>query len=137
MWLGRWYDWLRDATARGSKSIEYLPETPQEMRRQGFVDVREEVLQMPLNTWPSDLPHKDIGRWYNLGFTEGLEAMSLGPFTRVYNWPVSDIKLLIEDVRREVNDRKNRVYNNMYVPPALFLACCDRSSRGRPRKLSS
>ena len=120
--LSKWYFWLKDATQRGSKPIEYPKDTPDKLRQQGFVDVREDIIRLPFNTWSSDTLSQDIGRWYNLGFCEGLEAMCLGPFTRVYHWPLSDVKRLVDDVKRVVCNKKYHIYNNMYVDQGWLTA---------------
>ena len=123
--LSNWYGWLKDATNRGSKPIEYQSNTPETLRTQGFVDIREDVIRLPFNTWPSETLSKDIGRWYNLGFCEGLEATCLGPFTRVYGWPLTDVKRLIEDVKKVICNKKAHIYNNLCV----FAGYCSSPSR--------
>ena len=113
--LNKWYGWVKDSTWRGTKPIEYPANTTDLLKAQGFTDVREEVVRLPLNTWPADAFQRDVGRWYNLGFTEGLEAMSLAPLTRVYKWPVDDIRRALGEVHAEVCSKRFRIYNNLYV----------------------
>lgn len=109
----QWYEWLEDATTRGSKSIAYLPNTVELLKAQGFVDIEDTVIRLPFNTWPADSHQKEIGRWYNLGLCEGLEAMSLGPLTRVFQWPTEDVRRLIGEVKTAICNRTYHVYNNM------------------------
>ena len=111
--MRNWYGWLADATTRGSKSIQYIHQTPELLRQQGFVDVQEQVIRLHFNTRPADRQQKDIGRWYNLGLCEGLEAMSLGPFTRVFEWPAGDVRRLVDEVKAAICNRKFHVYNNL------------------------
>lgn len=111
--LLQWYSYLADATTRGSKSIAYLPNTRQMLEAQGFVDIEETVIRLPYNSWPKDPHQKEIGRWYNLGLCEGLEAMSLGPFTRVFHWPAEDVRKLVGEVKTAICNRNFHVYNNM------------------------
>ena len=113
--LGSWYHWMQDSTNRAGRPIEYYPNTADILRSQGFVDVRDEIIRMPFNTWPRDTHSQDVGRWYNCGFREGLEALSLGPLTRVYKWPVEDVKRLVEDVKKAVSQKQYHVYNNLCV----------------------
>jgi hypothetical protein len=111
--LKQWFGWLHEATANGSKPIRYLHQTPAIMRAQGFVDIRETVVQLPFNTWPQDQHSKEVGRWYNVGLCEGLEALSLGPFTRVFRWPENDVKRLAAEMRPYICDRKTHLYHNL------------------------
>jgi hypothetical protein len=77
---------------------------------QGFVDIREQIIRVPLNPWPSDHHQKDIGRWYNLGLVQGLEAMSLGPLSRMFGWKKEDIDRLTVEAKRDICLKKNHVY---------------------------
>lgn len=109
----QWYDWLEDATHRASRSIKYLENTKQLLESQGFVDVKTQVIKLPLNPWPEDPHLKEIGRWYNLGMMEGLEAASLGPLTRVYQWPPDDVRKLLAEVKTGICNKRYHIYNNM------------------------
>ncbi|KAI9689841.1 MAG: Secondary metabolism regulator lae1 [Bathelium mastoideum] len=115
--LKHWYDYLKDATARASRPIAYQHNTRQMLQAAGFIDINETVIRAPYNSWPADPHQKDIGRWYNLGLTEGLEALSLAPFTRVFRWPVNAVQRIVEDARRQIVSKKQHGYNNMYDPP--------------------
>ncbi|KAH0542631.1 hypothetical protein FGG08_002954 [Glutinoglossum americanum] len=114
--LVKWYNWLVDATQRAGKSIAYQHTTRQLLQAAGFVDIAETIIRAPYNPWPSDPHHKDIGRWYNLGMTEGLEALSLGPLTRVYHWSPDVVRGLIPGVAKDICSKRLRAYNNMFVP---------------------
>ena len=81
----------------------------------GFIDINETVIRAPYNSWPADPHQKEIGRWYNLGLTEGLEALSLAPFTRVFQWPVHSVQRICEDAKKQIVNKKQHGYNNMYV----------------------
>ena len=111
--MKKWYGWLNDATTRGSKSIQYVHQTTQLLQAQGFVDIKETVIRLPFNTWPQDRHEKSVGRWYNLGLCEGLEAISLGPFTRVFQWPAADVRRLCEEMKQSICNRNFHVYNNL------------------------
>jgi hypothetical protein len=111
----RWYNWLVDATQRSGKSLAYQHTTRQMLQAAGFVDIVETIIRAPYNAWPSDPHLKDVGRWYNLGMMEGLEALSLGPLTRVYRWSPEVVRGLIPGVAKEICSKRIHGYNNMYV----------------------
>lgn len=82
----------------------------------GFIDIQETIIRAPLNGWPSDPHQKSIGRWYNLGLTDGLDAMSLAPFTRVNRWNANEhVRPLVKEVKKEIAKSKVHAYHNMYV----------------------
>ena len=111
--LALWWSSLADATNRADRPLAFNPNTVHMLRSQGFVDVEETVIRMPFNTWPSSNHEKDIGRWHNVGLREGLEAMSLGPFFRVFKWSADHIRKLCREVEAEINDKRYHVYNNL------------------------
>ncbi|KAI9810621.1 MAG: Secondary metabolism regulator lae1 [Pycnora praestabilis] len=111
----QWWEWLSDATQRASRPIAYQHNTRQMLEATGFVDIEETVIRLPYNSWPSSPYEKELGRWYNLGMSEGLEALSLGPLTRVYGWPAEDVRRLVKEVKKEVCSKKVHAYNNMLV----------------------
>jgi hypothetical protein len=92
------------------------------LERLGFVEIREQVIQVPLNPWHKDPHMKEIGRWYNLGLTQGLEALTLAPMMRVLEWPRPEVDKLIMDAKREICTKRIHAYNNMYVRPSPFLS---------------
>ena len=108
-----WYRYLEDATARASRPIKYQQDTKQLLEAQGFVDVRTQVIKLPLNPWPADPHLKEIGRWYNLGLIEGLEAVTLGPLTRVYRWSPDAVRKMVLDVKTGICNKRCHIYNNM------------------------
>src|SRR6187200_3186313 len=78
--LVKWYHYLADATARVSRPIAYNHSTRQMLQTAGFIDIQEIVIRAPYNSWPNDPQKKEIGRWYNLGIIEGLDALSFAAF---------------------------------------------------------
>ena len=110
----QWYQYLADATERVARPIAYQHNTRQMLQAAGFIDIQETVIRAPYNPWPADPHQKEIGRWYNLGITEGLEAMSMAPFTRVNRWDANEhVRPLCEAVRRQICSKKMHGYNNM------------------------
>ncbi|KAI9885340.1 MAG: Secondary metabolism regulator lae1 [Watsoniomyces obsoletus] len=113
--LVRWWQYLADATARYNRPLAYNPWTRHMLQQAGFVDIQETVMRIPLNPWPANSHMKDVGRWYNLGMTEGLEALSLGPLTRVNRWSLNDVQRIVQDVKKVMCDKKVHAYNNLCV----------------------
>lgn len=108
-----WTRLLLEATAHAYRPLAYNTETRSMLERAGFVDIEEQVIRIPLNPWPKDPFEKDIGRWYNLGLTQGLQALTLAPLTRMLNWTPEEVERLLVDVKREVCNKKYHVYCNL------------------------
>ncbi|KAF2401850.1 LaeA-like protein [Trichodelitschia bisporula] len=114
--LVKWYEYLAGATARADRPIAYQQNTRQMLQAAGFIDIRETIIRAPINPWSADQHQKAIGRWYNLGLTDGLEALSLAPLTRVYRWDADQhIRPLLSQVKEEINKSKVHAYNNIHI----------------------
>lgn len=111
--LMQWGRYLMDATDRAYRPLAYNTETRAMLEQQGFVEIQEQVIKVPLNPWPADPHLKDIGRWFNLGMVQGLEAVSLGPMTRIFGWTKEDVDRLVLEVKRELCSRRYHGYCNM------------------------
>lgn len=129
--LNQWARYIMDATDRAYKPLAYNHNTRQFLERQGFVDIEEEVIRIPLNPWPADPHQKDIGRWYNLGVCQGLEAFTLAPLTRVAGWKKVDVERLLTEVKREICSKKYHAYNNVYVCFFSFFSSSIESLQAR------
>lgn len=111
--LIQWANYLVEATQRAYRPLAYNQQTRQMLEATGFVDVSEQVIKVPLNPWPTDQHLKEIGRWYNLGLVQGLEALSLGPFTRMFRWSKEDVDRIIAAAKRDICSKKHHAYCNM------------------------
>lgn len=111
--LVQWTEYLFEATARAQRPLAYNTQTRAMLEETGFIEIQEQVIKIPLNPWPTDPHDKDVGRWYNLGLTQGLEALSLGPLTRVNHWSVADVQRLTAAARRDICSKKMHSYCNM------------------------
>ena len=117
MRLLQWYRYIKDATMRVERKIDYPHTNKELLARQGFVDIQEEVIRLPLREWPTDRPTSDyereLGRWWGTAFHDGLEALSLWPFSKIFNWSLEDIGRFIRDVRIDLRDKRFLIYNNL------------------------
>jgi hypothetical protein len=111
--LVQWSRYLLEATTEADKTLAYNHNTRQMLQRQGFVDISEQVIKIPLNPWPTDPHERDIGRWFNLGLTQGLEAITLAPLTRVLRWKKTDVDRLLSETKREICSKKYHAYCNV------------------------
>ncbi|KAK4105717.1 S-adenosyl-L-methionine-dependent methyltransferase [Parathielavia hyrcaniae] len=76
----------------------------------GFVDIKEEVIQLPLNGWPSDPHTKNIGRWFNLGINQTYQPLSLAPLCRGHGRTADEVHTLARQIKREVYHNSLHAY---------------------------
>lgn len=111
-------DWLHhlvNATQEACKPMAYNTKTRAMLQYAGFIEVAEQVIRIPFNPWPSDTHEKSIGRWFNLGLCQGLEALTLGPLTRIRGWNREGVDKLVAGVKREICTKKYHVYCEMHI----------------------
>lgn len=84
-----------------------------QMSDAGLVDVKEEVVEFAINGWPEDPHRKEVGRWFNLGFTQGLQALSLAPLSRGHGKTPAEIDSLLQKVIAEARTLKIHTYFTM------------------------
>jgi SAM-dependent methyltransferase len=121
--LNIWYQHLVGATSAIGRSIAYDPLTGQKLKEIGFTDIREEQIIIPYNSWPADKKDRDVGQWYRIALSEsqeleccyGMEAMSLAPLSRIYQWPVDHVRRLVSDALQQVSNTNIHAYNRLHV----------------------
>lgn len=113
--LYEWADLLMNATEQACKPMAYNTETRSMLQQTGFVEITEEVIMIPFNPWSPDPHRKDIGRWFNLGLCQGLEAFTLGPLTRILGWNRERVQKLVAEVKKEICTKRHEVYCEMHI----------------------
>lgn len=80
------------------------------LRDTGFVDIKEEVINVPMNGWPANPVDKDLGRYLCLGLTSGLTAFTLAPLARMRGKSRAEVEAKLERVREEIANRRIHAY---------------------------
>jgi hypothetical protein len=85
-------------------------ETINQLTNAGFVDIKTEVIRVPFNGWPTDKHERDVGKWFNLGFTNGLMGLTLAPLTRMKDRSRDQVAELVNRVKHEAYSRNVHSY---------------------------
>lgn len=129
--ITRWTKLLDEASAGFGKPLNIPHNHKQWMIDAGFKDVREEIYkvsstpsynghvqpdrrQIPTNPWPKQPKMKELGRFQQVNFLEGMEAHTLALLTRVLGWDPIEVQLLLAEVRKELTDRSIHSYAKFY-----------------------
>lgn len=113
--LVQWYGDLKNATEKANRSIRFrVTESKEQLLRQGFVDVKEEIIRLPINGWPQDRHLKSLGTDYTawMGYDD-LVGMSLQPFTRIEGMSAESAKAFARDAALDILRVKYHGYNNL------------------------
>ena len=113
--LVRWHTYMHDAAAKAQFPLDAISHVPTMMRGAGFTDVTAIPIKWPINSWPKDKKHKELGRWVSENFAWGCESMSLALFTRALSWSVEEVQVFMAGVRQDLRNRKFHAYWNFWI----------------------
>lgn len=89
---------------------EKVGKYPQWISAAGFKDIKEVKRIWPTNSWPKSALLKHLGRSANKVLKQGLHGMSIEIFTAAHGWTEEEVDLLLEDVKRNLDDRRIHCY---------------------------
>ncbi|MCJ1413149.1 hypothetical protein MMC19_007253 [Ptychographa xylographoides] len=81
----------------------------------GFVDVTEEIFEVPWGGWPKDTRLKTIGVWHLEQLLMGLQGIAMGLFTRQFGWTAEQVEVFLVGLRRELKDKHIHVIDHVYL----------------------
>ena len=81
----------------------------------GFVDVREEIMRIPINGWPKDPRFKMLGKWWARSLVDGIHGFSMMLFTNAFNWTPEQVEVSLIEPRKAIQDKSVHAYHSMYV----------------------
>ncbi|SPQ18038.1 a4f92e07-e527-4794-ab51-45894bc3d690 [Thermothielavioides terrestris] len=107
----QWANELFDAMDRFGRSLRVDSNlTKQRLADVGFVDIEEEVIQLPLNGWPVDAHARHLGRWFNFGLRQALQPLSLAPLSRGNGRTPAEISEMTDKIRAEIYSNSVHAY---------------------------
>ena len=113
--LSYWSKLICDAAVKYNRPLPHHSEYVRWFERAGFVDVKRIYLKSPTNPWPKDPKLKEVGKFQLIAHIEGLESVSIGLLTRVEEWKLEEVKVLMAKMRPELKDRSIHSYQMKYV----------------------
>jgi hypothetical protein len=111
----RWHNYMHDGARKAGFPLDEIHNIPQMMRNAGFVDIVVLPSKWPMNTWPKDKKHKEIGKWVSENFNWGAESMTLALFTHYLGWSIEEVQVFAAQFRADLRNRKMHAYWPFYV----------------------
>lgn len=81
----------------------------------GFVDVHTQTFIWPIGPWPKDPYLKDLGRWGERNWCDGIEGWVMALYTRLLGWTYEEVKAFVRDFQGVIKDRKGRLWQEVRV----------------------
>ncbi|OJJ57247.1 hypothetical protein ASPSYDRAFT_155427 [Aspergillus sydowii CBS 593.65] len=113
--IDEWQKLVDEGTAKFGKPLNIAHELADKAKAAGFVNVHEDVLKIPIGSWPKDKPLKTIGQWMQVHAIESVEPLTLALFTRVLGWSEAECRVLIAKVQREFKERRQYYVNCHFI----------------------
>ncbi|KAF5633004.1 methyltransferase [Fusarium sp. NRRL 25303] len=107
--LSKWSDLLHDIFTKNGRPMDSALKYKDQLEAAGFVDVNIVKRKWPLNRWPKDPKHKQIGIWAQQNTLDALAALSLAVFTRPdgrggLGWSKEEVEVFLTDVRKDIKN---------------------------------
>ncbi|KAH6977717.1 methyl transferase [Ilyonectria destructans] len=111
-----WAELFYDGMDQFNRRARVLPhETRQMIEAAGFTDISEEVIKAYVCPWSEVRAERKLARWFNLGLTHSLEALSLMPLIEKQEMKFDEVRKLCERVKKEICALDNHAYCNIHV----------------------
>ncbi|EAQ93455.1 hypothetical protein CHGG_01690 [Chaetomium globosum CBS 148.51] len=131
----QWANELMDAMDSFGRPIRLDSNlTKQRLADVGFDEIKEEVIQLPLNGWPTEVHNRELGRWFNLGVRQAFQPLSLAPLCRGHGRTPAQVDELAEKARGEVYSNSVRAYCTFpsFAEPAGYAQVTPKSTIPAP-----
>lgn len=102
------------------RPIAWRRDIKQLLLAQGFVDVRTEVIKLPITIRPASCSREvqALSEYYTKGLIMSLEALSMRPYTQAIGWTPGAVRIFVESLVRFLQEAMDvNLYNNLSVFP--------------------
>ena len=106
---------VKDGLAAFSVNLLGMEKNQENVKAAGFVNVDEQAFKVPIGSWPRNQKMKTIGTYNRSMIYDGLQGISMGPFTRGLKWSAQEVEVFLVDVRKALMDRSQHSYLPFHV----------------------
>ena len=106
----KWGELVTEAASKIGRRTDCARLYKDQLIAAGFVNVVEKRYIWPCNKWPKDKAMKELGMWELENILRGLEAISMGLFTRILGWTAQEVEMFIIKVKAESKDTRIHAY---------------------------
>lgn len=114
-WTASWQQDLHAAFATWGKELSVATRHAQWMRDAGFVDVRDDVYQVPIGAWARDKMLKTLGQWNQEQMLAAVEPYTLVVFNDVLKRSPDETQVTVEMVKGEMRTAKNHLFVKYHI----------------------
>ena len=107
---GLWSQYMTEAAIKAGLDPTGDEKFEEQMKNQGFVNMRAEMLKWPIGPWPKGKKEKEIGRYTLENMLQGMQGVSLALLTRHLGWSRDEVEVFLVGVRKQILDPNSHVY---------------------------
>ncbi|KAH7010598.1 S-adenosyl-L-methionine-dependent methyltransferase [Microdochium trichocladiopsis] len=97
------------------RPIHLAADHDERLKDAGFINVERKVFKWPINTWPKNPKHKEVGLWTLANIEGNLETISMALMTRGLGITREEVEAFLVGVRKDLRDRRIHAYWPVYV----------------------
>ncbi|KAM0554004.1 hypothetical protein ACHAPJ_007079 [Fusarium lateritium] len=107
--LSKWSGMIHDIFTKNGRPMDSALGYKDQLQAAGYIDINIVKRKWPLNRWPKDPKHKQIGTWAQQNTLDALAALSLAVFTRPdgqggLGWSKEEVEVLLTAVRKDIKN---------------------------------
>ncbi|KAF7558837.1 hypothetical protein G7046_g5334 [Stylonectria norvegica] len=114
-YIKQWSNFMIEATGVFQRTALSASFYKQQMIDAGFVNVTEVIYKWPMNRWPADPHHKELGYWCYHNIAGGLSGLSMALFTRGLGWSPEEVEVFLANVRNDMKMRSIHAWWPIHV----------------------
>ncbi|KAK1983159.1 methyltransferase domain-containing protein [Colletotrichum cereale] len=111
----KWTNLVIEGADKTGRSLTVAASFKQMLKDAGFIDVEERREIWPFNPWPKDKRLKSLGAWSQASALMGIDAVSMGLFTRVLDWSPEETTVFCAEVRNAHKKMGVHAYYDVYA----------------------
>ncbi|KAK3314866.1 methyltransferase type 12 [Apodospora peruviana] len=106
----RMADLIHGALEKFGVDTTSAEKNPERAAAAGFVDPRHFVIKLPVGPWARDKTMKTVGLYNRSGIYDGLQGITMGPFTRGLGWSQEEVEVFLTTVRKDLMNARIHSY---------------------------
>jgi hypothetical protein len=111
----KWLRLIKEGLAAFGINLSSMVNNAQYLQDAGFVNIQSKVMKVPCGVWPKNQTMKMVGMYMRSVIYDGLQGISMGPFTRGLKWTPDEVELLLVDVRKSLFDISTHSYLPFHI----------------------
>jgi len=113
--IAQWQQYLDEASSMFGKQLNSASQLKQKVIEAGFEDVRDDIIKVPIGSWPRDPALKEQGRFLQVQMLDSIEPISLAYCTRILKWTEVRTQVFMAQVRREFMNNRLHLFVYCHV----------------------